>query len=78
MTQREEWIHKRLIELAYIAETRELDDVEKREEKRLEEELADIINEKNSFDPNYRITLKRDKTEDGQPCLVAQIVKKEE
>ena len=39
MTQREEWIHRRLMELAYIAETRELDEVEKREEARLENEL---------------------------------------
>ena len=39
MTQREEWIHKRLMELALIAETRELDDVEKREEQELINEL---------------------------------------
>ena len=39
MTRREEWIHKRLMELALIAETRELDDVEKREEQELINEL---------------------------------------
>ena len=39
MSQREEWIHKRLMELALIAETRELDPVEKAEEKRLLKEL---------------------------------------
>lgn len=39
MTPREEWIHKRLMELALIAETRELDAVEKQEEKELTKEL---------------------------------------
>ena len=39
MTPREEYIHKRLMELACIAETRDLDEVEKHEEERLEKEL---------------------------------------
>ncbi len=39
MTPREEYIHKRLMELALIAETRELDAVEKQEEKELTKEL---------------------------------------
>ena len=39
MSPREEYIHKRLMELALIAETRELDPVEKREEQELAKEL---------------------------------------
>jgi len=39
MTSREEYIHRRLMELALIAETRELDDVEKNEERELLKEL---------------------------------------
>ena len=39
MTPREEYIHKRLMELALIAETRELDAVEKQEESELTKEL---------------------------------------
>ena len=39
MTQREEWVNRRLMELALIAETRELDEVEKREEQALIKEL---------------------------------------
>ncbi len=39
MSNREQYIRRRLMELACIAETRELDEVEKREEKRLENEL---------------------------------------
>lgn len=39
MTQREEYIHRRLMELACIAETRKLDELEKQEEKDLLKEL---------------------------------------
>ena len=39
MTLREEYVHKRLMELALIAETKELDAVEKQEEKELAKEL---------------------------------------
>jgi hypothetical protein len=39
MSNREQYIRRRLMELAYIAETRPLDDVEKDEEKRLTKEL---------------------------------------
>jgi len=39
MTSREEYIHRRLMELALIAETRKLDDVEQREEEELTKEL---------------------------------------
>ena len=39
MSNREQYIRRRLMELAYIAETRELDEVEKHEEERLENEL---------------------------------------
>ena len=39
MSSREKYIHKRLMELALIAETRELDPVEKDEEKQLLKEL---------------------------------------
>ena len=39
MSPREEYIHRRLMELALIAETRELDEIEKREEVALEKEL---------------------------------------
>ena len=39
MSQREEYVHKRLMELALIAETRELDTLEKQEEKSLINEL---------------------------------------
>lgn len=46
MTPREEYIHKRLMELALIAETRELDAVEKQEEKRLIEELKKFTEER--------------------------------
>ena len=74
---RENDIYLRLIELASIAKERDLDAAEQAEEKRLEEEWADILTKRNSLDPNYKIMLKRDKTDDGQPCLVAQIVKRE-
>ena len=39
MSQREEYVHKRLMELACIASDRDLDAVEREEEKRLIEEL---------------------------------------
>lgn len=39
MSNRKQYVHRRLMELACIAETRPLDDVEKAEEKRLMEEL---------------------------------------
>ena len=39
MSNRKQYIHRRLMELACIAETRSLDDLEKAEEKRLMEEL---------------------------------------
>lgn len=39
MPNREQYIHRRLMELACIAENRSLDRVEKREEERLENEL---------------------------------------
>ena len=39
MSNRQQYVHRRLMELACIAETRDLDDVEKREEERLEKEL---------------------------------------
>jgi len=39
MSNRKQYIHRRLMELACIAETRPLDEVEKREEERLEKEL---------------------------------------
>ena len=39
MSNRKQYIHRRLMELACIAETRGLDDLEKAEEKRLMEEL---------------------------------------
>ncbi len=39
MSNREQYIHRRLIELACIAEDRELDEVEKHEEEMLENEL---------------------------------------
>ena len=39
MSNRKQYIHRRLMELACIAETRPLDDLEKAEEKRLMEEL---------------------------------------
>ena len=39
MTDREKYVHKRLMELACIAETRELDELEKQEEKELIKEL---------------------------------------
>jgi len=42
MTSREQYIRRRLMELALIAETRTLDDVEMREEERLEKELETI------------------------------------
>ena len=42
MTQREDYIYKRLIELACIAETRKLDPVEVGEELRLIEELKEL------------------------------------
>jgi len=45
MTIREEYIHRRLLELALIAETRELDIVEQNEERRLMEELKKILEE---------------------------------
>lgn len=73
---RENYIYLRLMELADIATSRELDDVEKREEKRLEEELAAIMDKKYNKDPNYQLVLERE-TKDGHPCLVAQIKKRE-
>ena len=39
MSNRKQYIHRRLMELACIAETRPLDDLEKDEEKRLTKEL---------------------------------------
>ena len=42
MTPHEEYIHKRLMELACIADTRELDEVEKQEERELLKELDQI------------------------------------
>lgn len=39
MGAREDYIHRRLMELACIAETRELDELEKQEERRLLKEL---------------------------------------
>ena len=39
MSNREQYIRRRLMELACISETRALDEVEKREEERLEKEL---------------------------------------
>ena len=42
MSVRTEWIERRLMELACIAETRELDEVEKSEEKRLLKELQEL------------------------------------
>ena len=39
MSNRKQYIHRRLMELACIAETRPLDDLEKAEEKRLMKEL---------------------------------------
>ena len=39
MSNRKQYVQRRLLELAYIAETRELDPVERAEEKRLMEEL---------------------------------------
>jgi len=39
MSNRKQYVHRRLMELACIAETRLLDDLEKAEEKRLMEEL---------------------------------------
>ena len=39
MSNRKQYVHRRLMELACIAETRPLDDLEKAEEKRLMEEL---------------------------------------
>ena len=39
MSNREQYIRRRLMELACIAETRGLDEVEKQEEERLEKEL---------------------------------------
>lgn len=45
MGTREDYVCKRLVELALIAETRELDPVEQAEEKRLMEEAKTFINE---------------------------------
>lgn len=42
MTDREKYIHRRLMELACIADTRELDEVEKQEERELLKELDQI------------------------------------
>ena len=42
---REEYVHRRLMELALIAETRELDEVEKEEERRLSEEAESFKKE---------------------------------
>lgn len=39
MSQREDYIHRRLMELACIAETRELDSLEQEEERNLIKEL---------------------------------------
>lgn len=39
MSNRKQYVHRRLMELAYISETRGLDPVEQAEEKRLMEEL---------------------------------------
>lgn len=46
MTPREEYIHKRLMELACITDSRALDLVEKEEEKRLIEELKKFAEER--------------------------------
>jgi len=45
MGTREEYVHRRLMELAFIAETRELDEVEKEEERRLSEEVESFKKE---------------------------------
>jgi len=49
MTPREEYLHKRLMELTLIADSRELDSVEQAEERRLEEELKSILEQKSLF-----------------------------
>jgi len=46
MTPREEYIHKRLMELACITDSRELEGIEQAEEKRLTEELEEITEER--------------------------------
>jgi hypothetical protein len=46
MSTREEYVHRRLMELACIADSRELDSVEKEEEKRLIEELKKFAEER--------------------------------
>ena len=43
MSSRKEYLHKRLMELACIADTRELDGVEKEEEHRLTIELETLV-----------------------------------
>ena len=43
MTAREKYLHLRLMELAITAESRELDEVERNEEKLLAEELKLIL-----------------------------------
>ena len=43
MSSRKEYLHRRLMELAYIADTRELDKVEKEEEHRLMIELETLV-----------------------------------
>ena len=47
MTGREQYIRRRLIELADISEARPLDPVERAEEKRLEKELEELTGSKN-------------------------------
>ena len=46
MSQREKYIHRRLMELACIADTRELDTVERDEERMLNEELKNLLSDK--------------------------------
>ena len=47
MSNRKQYILRRLMELADIAENRPLEDIEKREEKRLEAELATLSENNN-------------------------------
>ena len=42
MTSREQYIHKRLMELALLTDNRPLEEIEKNEEKRLIQELEEI------------------------------------
>ena len=47
MTDRERYIHTRLMELSFITDTRPLEEIEQEEEKQLLKELANIIKNKN-------------------------------